>query len=507
VCYNVRKGAVTVSDKPKMRCTNHRSRTGTNGKPIGAKHNDRSFDLKQAEHIDPALTSNNMHYFLANGKTEIVRGDVPSGTIDRYEQQFYEEHFSTALELRNESAKRGRKFDRVQTMEQYRLNKKACVEEVILQIGNHNDNIPSELLNECFQEYVEWHRKTYPNVMLIDASFHGDEPNAGLHIQMRQVWAVEVGEGAEKHLEISQKEALKAMGIERPNKEAEEDRRNNAKVTFTAQTRQKWLDIAEEHGIRVERTPKEKGKNGRTLDKLKADTAEEKLRQVEQDLAAAFSRQQDIEREITAAKEEAAAAKKEAAAEKEKLQAAKDKNRTSIVNLLSDIEPKPKPPDKPRRAPWEVWKQSLRPTDSKGRELTGHKLKKAIEEEKARYDEYMLPWVEYDKAYALWEQRYKPLEEVSKVVEQYTNGNRTVKARESAVSEREKAVSEREKSIDNEVKQRLEAREREIFGGAPTSREKRLEQFCEGIKFNDGSSVLDGFNEQEQALKRKFKGR
>ena len=293
LCYNEKKGAIIVSKK--VRCTNHRSRRGTNGKPINSIHNEHNF---VAEHIDPALTSTNIHYFLANedgGK--IVQGQLEKGTIDRYEQQFYEDYFAEALERRNAKAIIGKKPDRVQTMEQYRHNAKACVEECILEIGTRNDKIPPAVLNECFREYVQWHWEQYPNVVLLDASMHTDEPNAGAHIHLRQVWVVEAEENGKTWLEISQKKALEAMGFERPDLTAKAGQRNNAKMTFTAETREKWLDIVEQHGISVERKPREKSKSGRKLDELKAETLKEEIAAAEvrlQELNTAADKMNDM---------------------------------------------------------------------------------------------------------------------------------------------------------------------------------------------------------------------
>ena len=173
-----------------------------------------------------------------------------------------------------------------------------------------------------------------------------------------------------------------------------------------------------------------------------------------------------------------------------------------MVNLLSNIEPKPTPPDKPRRASWDVWERGYHPKDSKGRELTGHKLKKELEEEKKRYDEYMQPWLEYDRLYAEWERKYEPLEAAKTVINQYSDKFKAVERRENAVSEGEKAVSEREKSIDSEVEQRAKA--------LATAREKRLEAFCDTLRLDNGLTALEVFEQQEQekALKKgKFKGR
>ena len=123
-------------------------------------------------------------------------------------------------------------------------------------------------------------KRLFPNILFLDAALHGDEPSAAPHIQLRKVYAVSVGDGEDKHLEISQKDALAAMGIERPDLSKPEGRNNNAKMTYTAITREKWLDIAESHGIEIEREPQAPSQNGRTLLKLKCDTLKEEVKQL-----------------------------------------------------------------------------------------------------------------------------------------------------------------------------------------------------------------------------------
>lgn len=281
------------TDTAKKRANGHRSRKGTNGKVINAKHNDRNFDVSKADHISENLIDKNViwKYVDVNegGEKEEEKKAAEEQkseselreTLDDYEEKVYEKYFSTALEKRNEKQIKARHKDRVQNMEQYRLNAKFCPEESIWTIGNRDNRIEPELLQTIWEEFTTWHKETYPNVLMLDATLHLDEPNAAPHIHRRDVWCYEV----DGHWEISQKEALKAMGIERPDLSQKESKYNNAKMTYTAQTREKWIEIAERHGIEIEKEPQEKSRNGLTLLQLKKRTLEEQIDKLENDIA------------------------------------------------------------------------------------------------------------------------------------------------------------------------------------------------------------------------------
>lgn len=281
------------TDTTKKRANGHRSRKGTNGKVINAKHNDRNFDVSKADHINENLIEKNViwKYVDVNegGEKEEEKKAAEEQksesefreTLDEYEEKVYEKYFSTALEKRNEKQIKARHKDRVQSMEQYRLNAKSCPEESIWTIGNRDNRIEPELLQTIWEEFTAWHKETYPNVLMLDATLHLDEPNAAPHIHRRDVWRYEV----DGHWEISQKEALKAMGIERPDLSKKESKYNNAKMTYTAQTRAKWIEIAERHGIEIEKEPQEKSRSGLTMLQLKKRTLEEQIEQLENDIA------------------------------------------------------------------------------------------------------------------------------------------------------------------------------------------------------------------------------
>lgn len=278
------------TDTTKKRANGHRSRKGTNGKVINAKHNDRNFDVSKADHINENLIDKNViwKYVDVNegGEKEEEKKAAEEKksereTLDDYEEKVYEKYFSTALEKRNEKQIKARHKDRVQSMEQYRLNAKSCPEESIWTIGNRDNRIEPELLKKIWEEFTAWHKETYPNVLMLDATLHLDEPNAAPHIHRRDVWRYEV----DGHWEISQKEALKSMGIERPDLSKKESKYNNAKMTYTAQTRAKWIEIAEQHGIEIEKEPQEKSRSGLTMLQLKKRTLEEQIDRLENDIA------------------------------------------------------------------------------------------------------------------------------------------------------------------------------------------------------------------------------
>ena len=203
--------------KPKMRANGHRSRKGTNGKVIGAKHNDRNFDVSKADHIEESLIDKNVIWKYVDlpevGEDETAVQKSKPETLDEYEQRVYEMYFTEALKNRNEKQIKARHKDRVQTMEQYRHNAKFCPEESIWNIGNRDNSADPETMKKCWEEFAEWHKATYPNAMLLDATLHLDEPDAAPHIHCRNVWVVDEDE----HLQISQKDALKAMGIQSPD--------------------------------------------------------------------------------------------------------------------------------------------------------------------------------------------------------------------------------------------------------------------------------------------------
>lgn len=309
----------------KMRGNIHRGRTNANGKAFSAKHNDRDFHLGNAENIAPSRVAENVIWKF----DDII--DKPNLALDDFEQAFYERHFTAALETRNAKQIKNRHKDRVQTMEQFRANAKCCPEEDIFNIGKCGETVDSQIIKECFEEFVEWHKIRFPNVIFVDAALHLDEPNAAPHIHNRQVWVVErTDENGQTYLDISQKDALTEMGIERHDPTKKEGKYNNAKMTYTAIAREKWLDIVESRGIEVEREPQDKSHNGLTLLQLKARTAEEKVQKAEENLDFLNCVRDAVKEQVTAETEKLNKVKNEA-----------EKIRQQTDDFVRSLEPAP----------------------------------------------------------------------------------------------------------------------------------------------------------------------
>lgn len=249
-----------------MRATIHNGRTSHLG-AFTPKHNDRNFNIKNAEHIDPERVKNN-RYWNWTGK-EI--------TFEDAEIAFYEKHISAHLEAQNAKYRAQRHAERAKTMDEYRRSPQTCPEEVILQIGKLGDTIPADMMARIIQEQINWEQKQFPGVKVLNVALHMDEQGAP-HIHERRAWVYTDKDG---NLAISQNKSLEQMGVELPNPNKPRSRFNNRKMTFSRICREHLLQICREHGLEIEDIPQEKSKSGRTLEDYQAGEAERRAADAE----------------------------------------------------------------------------------------------------------------------------------------------------------------------------------------------------------------------------------
>lgn len=249
-----------------MRATIHNGRTSNLG-AFTPKHNDRNFNIKNAEHIDPERVKNN-RYWNWTGK-EI--------TFEDSEIAFYEKHISAHLEAQNARYRAQRHAERAKTMDEYRKSPQTCPEEVILQIGKLGDTIPADMMARIIQEQINWEQKQFPGVRVLDVALHMDEQGAP-HIHERRAWVYTDKDG---NTAISQNKSLEQMGVELPNPDRPRGRFNNRKQTFSKRCREHLLQICKEHGLEIEEIPQEKSKSGRTLEDYQAGEAEKRAADAE----------------------------------------------------------------------------------------------------------------------------------------------------------------------------------------------------------------------------------
>lgn len=250
-----------------MRATIHNGRTSHLG-AFTPKHNDRDFDINNAEHIDPERVKNNRYWnWIGN----------PETTFEAAEAAFYEKHIKQHLDAQNARYRAQRHAERAKTMDEYRKSPQTCPEEVILQIGKMGDTIPADMMARIIQEQINWEQKTFPGVRVLNVALHMDEQGAP-HIHERRAWVYTDKDG---NFAISQNRSLEQMGVELPNPNKPRSRFNNRKMTFSRMCREHLLQICREHGLEIEEIPQEKSLSGRTLEDYKAGEAEKRAAEAE----------------------------------------------------------------------------------------------------------------------------------------------------------------------------------------------------------------------------------
>jgi hypothetical protein len=230
-----------------MRATIHNGRTSKDG-AYNTKHNDRQFDIRNAEHIDPERVKDNRYWNWTGKET----------TFEAAEAAFYEKHIKQHLDAQNARYKAQRHAERVKSMDEYRKSPQTCPEEVILQIGKLGDTIPADMMARIIQEQINWEQKQFPGVKVLNVALHMDEQGAP-HIHERRAWVYTDKDG---NFAISQNKSLEQMGVELPNPNKPRGRFNNRKQTFSRMCREHLLQICREHGLEIEEIPQEKSKSG-----------------------------------------------------------------------------------------------------------------------------------------------------------------------------------------------------------------------------------------------------
>ena len=87
-----------------LKLTRHNGRAGTHG-TYNPKHNDRSFNLANSEHIDPERAKSNIYWDCFHGFRSALDPQDPDDlatTFSEVERQFYETHYTAFIESQNE---------------------------------------------------------------------------------------------------------------------------------------------------------------------------------------------------------------------------------------------------------------------------------------------------------------------------------------------------------------------------------------------------------------------
>ena len=230
-----------------LKLTRHNGRAGTHG-TYNPKHNDRSFNLANSEHIDQERAKGNIYWDCYHGIRSASDKDKQTAAFSDVEKMFYEIHYSHFVENQNARNAKIRHTERNRTIEDLLEGKKTCPEETIYQLGTLDEHASAEDLLNIVTEFIEEFKVKFgEHVHVLDWALHLDESTP--HIHERHVFDCE-----NKYGEVApqQEKALEALGFELPDPDKPLSRRNNRKIAFDAACRKMLFEIAKLYGLELE---------------------------------------------------------------------------------------------------------------------------------------------------------------------------------------------------------------------------------------------------------------
>lgn len=275
--------------------TMHSGRAHADGKTYDPNHNDRKFDIRQADNIDKQKIKYERYWNIIDNK---VYGyfDKQHISFREAELQYYTETFGHQLEETNAKYVKNGHPERVKSMEEFMYSPRYAPEECYVQIGDSFGHPDMDTFHSCFMEWLDW-QNTWNDAhgnpfTILDYAEHFSEEVPQAHL--RRVWSYVDGNGKRR---LGQEKALEMAGVELPetymhdthgNMLLDEDnkpvksvpkRYNNRKMTFDSLARTKWIEIVRAHGIEVDDTPRTDVKHNLT----KRQAIVQQLKVAEQD--------------------------------------------------------------------------------------------------------------------------------------------------------------------------------------------------------------------------------
>lgn len=238
-----------------VRATRHNGRTGKSG-TFKAGHNDRTFNLENADHIDSDRCIQNVYWDCYQGFNYVDENGIRPErkyNFDEVEFSFYFNQFGKSIEAQNDRHRKSRHTERIRDVKDILNDPKTCPEETIYQLGTKDGHENPAIFIQVVAELIQEIESRYgSNFKVLDWALHMDEETP--HIHERHVFFADDGYGMDFP---KQEKACEALGFEIPNPEKKQSKNNNRKMSFDAEIRKLYIDIAEKHGVTIERIPLE----------------------------------------------------------------------------------------------------------------------------------------------------------------------------------------------------------------------------------------------------------
>lgn len=274
-----------------MKLTRHNGRFGKNG-IFNPKHNDRSFNVANSDHIDEARTNHNVYWNCIQGiYTQQSQCNEDLTNSADAERAFYRINYSAAANAQNDRNAKSRHTERNKKPEDLLGNRTTCPEETIFQIGTMAESVdPDVLVHIAYEFFLEFNKRFGEHVHILDWSLHLDESTS--HIHERHVF-----DAPDKYGFVfpQQDKALELLGIERPNPDAPKSKNNNRKMTFDKICRELLYDICEKNRIYLDRNPEYGGRHHLEKQEFIIEEQKRKIAELEAELQEKVLRISDVE--------------------------------------------------------------------------------------------------------------------------------------------------------------------------------------------------------------------
>lgn len=365
-------------------------------------------------------------------------------------REAYHRLFDDAVARYNEKQTReDRKIDNYYNKVQNDAKQNPCYEMII---GIYGTDCSEELGKAIMQEFVQGWQERNPNLVLIGAYYHADEQGEP-HVHLDYI---PVAHGYTKGMD-TQAGLVKAfgeMGFEKQGK-------MTAQIQWEKRENDTLTKLCEARGLEVSH-PKEEGRTHLDTETYKAEKHLESTLEHTRDL---LSTQDELR------------------AETGKLEATRDKAEKQAQKAI----------ERKQRAFSRSWKKDKEAgwnyNKSLEKEIRSLVKDRAEDVEAIGHTDLDIER-EYDTARAAREQAETQAERMAAQAQR-----ELAKAKE--LRDNEEAHVQRR--AEYEAQRMFQEFMQKEFHGQTKGREARLEEFCEDVRYKDGSSVLDKFNEAEKA--------
>ena len=273
-----------------MKMTRHNGRAGKNG-VYNPKHNDRQFDLTNADHIDAVRERQNIYWDCFQGFRTGMDDGQAHDSFEDVERQFYSIFYRESVEAQNERNIQNRHPERNRSTDDLLHDKRTCPEESILQIGNIDESVDGEtLVKIACAFFTEMEERFGEHIHFLDWSLHMGEGTP--HIHERHVFDADDGYG---HAKPQQEKALEALGIELPDPSKKPGKNNNRKMTCDKSCRDLFMEICERHDLYVDRDPTYGGRTYLEKQEYIIMAQKQRLEELEAELEAKTLKIQDVD--------------------------------------------------------------------------------------------------------------------------------------------------------------------------------------------------------------------